>query len=180
MRCFILLLVICAGLSCNSDSNRNNFQDRSSKIMATSFVCNQDYDRLLLKYANDFSPTTIDLNGSMSIGLKSFLLSIDTSCLRKQTNYKYFITFILVKLALNHLRCCNQYYDLYQMREGPAAIVINEFNRLGGYSQLWLEMLNSGLVVDYISNEKSLLVNPKIFVVMSGIEAETTRIKKEI
>lgn len=172
MRYFILLLTACTVLSCNADSSRKRLGDGRSKKKATSFVCDQNYDSLLLKHANEFYPTTIDLNGSMSVGLKSFLLSADITCLRRQAEYKYFIALILVKLALHHLKCCNQHYDLYQMREGPAAIVINEFDRLGGYSQSGLEMLNSGLIVDYIRSEKSLITNPEITEVMSGMEAE--------
>ncbi len=152
----------------------------TSISVAKNIVCDQNYDSLLLKYANEFAATTIDLNSSLSSGLKSFLLSVDTNCLRKQKEYKYFVALILEKLALHHLKCCNQHYDLYQMREGAATIIINEFDRLAGYGGQQLEMLNSGVVMDYILNDKTLSTNPTISRVKNAMEAESARIKKGI
>ncbi|MEI9811066.1 MAG: hypothetical protein WDO16_26035 [Bacteroidota bacterium] len=152
----------------------------SSVNETKSIVCDQNYDSLLLKYADEFTPTTIDLNSSLSSDLKSFLLSVDTNCLRKQTEYRYFIALILEKLALYHLKCCNQHYDLYQMREGAAAVIINEFNKLAGNEGKRLEMLNSGLITDYINSDKTLSTNPAIINVMKAIESESKRIGKGI
>lgn len=178
MRYVIFLFNLISIWGCNSTPD-NKTVVKDSSVNQTK-ICDQNYDSLLLKYANEFTPTTIDLNGSLSSDLKSFLLSIDTNCLRKQTEYKYFIALILEKLALHHLKCCNQHYDLYQMREGPAAIIINEFNRLAGYEGKRLEMLNSGLIMDYIKSDTLLSTNQAIINVMNAYESESKRIEKGI
>jgi len=165
---------------CNSASDNKNVIKDSSISETKNIVCDQNYDSLLLKYANEFTPTTIDLNSSISSDLKSFLLSVDTSCLRKQTMYKYFIALILGKLALHHLKCCNQHYDLYQMRDSTATLVINEFNRLAGYEGQRLEMLNSGLIMDYIQSDTMLSANPAIITVLNAIKIEEARIEKGV
>jgi hypothetical protein len=180
MRDMIFIFNVISILGCNSDLNTKIAIKDSSIQVSKSIVCDQNYDSLLLKYANEFVPTTIDLNGSLSSDVKSFLISVDTNCLRKQAEYKYFIALTLGKLALHHLKCCNQHYDLYQMREGAATIVINEFSRLAGYAGQRLEILNSGLIVDYILSDKTLSTNPTISGIMRSIEAETARIEKGI
>src|SRR5215831_20612668 len=108
----IFLLIVVNIWGCNSASdNKTVLKDQS--IEAKTPACNQNYDTSLIRYANEFTAKTIDLNSSLSADLKSFLLSVDSNCLKKQTEYKYFITLILEKLALHHLKCCNQHYDLY-------------------------------------------------------------------
>jgi hypothetical protein len=144
VRLLVFILNFLCSWCCSSSLNNKAVPKNSNSNEPKTIVCNQNYDSLLLKYSNDFTPITVDLNKSLSSDLRSFLLSIDTTCLRKQNEYKYFIAFILEKLSLHYLKCCNQQYDLYQMREGAAAIIINEFNRLAGYENKDLEMLNSG------------------------------------
>ena len=177
---YIIFLFNLLILGCNSTPNTNAVAKDSTVNETKNIVCNQNYDSLLIKYANEFTPTTIDLNSSLSSDLKSFLLSVDTTCLRKQTRYKYFIALILEKLAFHHLKCCNQHYDLYQMREGAAAIVINGFNKLGGYERQRLEMLNSDLITDYIKSDTMLSNDYSIIKVMDSIEAQRKRIEKGI
>lgn len=165
---------------CNSlNEKRPAIQSNTDKEVKR-IICNQNYDSLLLKYANEFTATTIDLNSSLSSDLKSFLLKVDTNCLRKQSEYKYFITLILAKLALHHLKCCNQGYDLYQMREGSAAIIINEFDKMSGSVNEHLEMYESGFVMDYISSDKTLSTNSIIKKVLRQFKAEGARIDKGV
>src|SRR6266498_1295793 len=106
MRYIIFIFNFIGLWGCNSASDNKPVIKDSSINETKTIVCDQNYDSLLLKYANEFTPTTIDLNSSLSSDLKSFLLSVDTNCLRKQTEYKYFIALILEKLALHHLKCC--------------------------------------------------------------------------
>src|SRR5690606_20881172 len=110
MRYVIFLFNFINIWGCNSAQDNKAATKDSNFNETKNIVCDQNYDSLLIKYANEFNPTTIDLNSSLSSDLKSFLLSVDTNCLRKQTEYKYFIALILEKLSLYHLKCCNQQY----------------------------------------------------------------------
>lgn len=87
---------------------------------------------------------------------------------------------ILAKLDLYHAKCCNQNYDLYQMREGSAGIIINEFNRFSGYKAQRLEMLQSGTVEYYIQKDKELAADPTIKEIARQIAAENSRIEKGV
>lgn len=180
MKYVIFLFNFITMWGCNSATDNKPAVKENNVSKVKQIICDQDYDSLLLKYADEFTPTTIDLNSSVSSNLKSFLLAVDTNCLRKQREYKYFIALILGKLALHHLKCCNQHYDLYQMREGAAAVIINEFNKLAGYEGQRLEMLNSGLIKDYIESDTMLSANPIIINVMNTIKKEEIRIEKGI
>lgn len=180
MRYVAFLICLSVLWACNSTSNSKAAVNEASFNETKNKDCDQNYNTLLVKYANEFSPSTIDLNRSLSTDLKSFLSSVDTNCLRRQEGYKYFIALILGKLALHHLKCCNQHYDLYQMREGAAIVIINEFDKLAGYEGSRLEMLNSGLITDYIKSDKILSGNPVIANVMQRIESESKRIEKGI
>lgn len=180
MRYVIFLFNLIVIWGCNSASDNKAIIKDSSVNETKNIVCDQNYDSLLLKYANEFTPTTIKLKSSLSSDLKCFLLSVDTNCLRKQTEYKFFIALILEKLALHHLKCCNHHYDLYQMREGAAAVIINEFTKLAGYEGKRLEMLNSGLIIEYIKSDKMLSTNQAILNVMNTYESESKRIEKGV
>lgn len=180
MRNIIFLLSLCGICSCITASD--NKEDIKENLLSQSKIlaCEQKYDTLLLKYANEFAPSKIELNRSLSPDLSAFILSVDVSCLQKQTIFRYFISMVLGKLALYHLKCCNQYYDLYQMREGAAAIIINEFSKLAGYESQNLEMLNSGLIKDFIEKDMILSTNPAIVKVINAIISEENRIKKGV
>ena len=180
MRYVIFLLSFFSNCGCNYTTDNHATAKDSTVNEIHKIVCNQNYDSSLVKYANEFTPTTIDLNSSLSSDLKTFLLSVDTNCLRKQTKYKYFISLILQKLAVHHLKCCNQHYDLYQMREGAATIIINEFNKLAGYEGQRLEMLNSGLVTDYIKMDSELSKSPIIGKSINAEKEEERRIEKGV
>src|ERR1043165_7328967 len=98
MRYLIFIFNIISICGCNSLSNNKATKDHS--ISETKAIkCDQNYDSLLLRYANEFTPTSVDLNSSLSSDLQSFLLAVDSNCLREQTEYKYFIALILGKLA---------------------------------------------------------------------------------
>lgn len=178
MRYTIIFLGVVGFLSCNFISEKKVDIDDSGRNKVKSHICEENYDSLLVRYANEFSATTVDLNGSLSSDLKVFLNSVDTGCLKKQTEYRYFIALILAKLALHHLQCCNQHYDLYQMNEGPASIIINGFNGLAAYESNNLEMLNSGLIIDYIKSDSSLSVKPPVLCVLNAYEIKNKSIKK--
>jgi hypothetical protein len=116
-------------------------------------------DSLLLGYANDFKPSSIDLDPSISSKFQQFISSIDTNCLRRQKNYKLFITIILTKQYKYHLECCSQGYDLLGMKKGGANLIINEFERLLGIQGQNIEFLNSFKVIDYVYGDDSLMKN---------------------
>jgi hypothetical protein len=179
MRYLILLIYLLNLRGCNSASNSKTVI-KEAGLVENNKDCDRNYDTLLLKYASEFTPSTIALNESLSPDLKSFLLSVETNCLRKQKEYKYFIALILGKLALHHLKCCNQHYDLYQMREGAATVIINEFEKLAGYEGKRLEMLNSAHITDYIKSDKILSANPDVANVMDTIKSESKRIERGI
>ncbi len=180
MRYLIFLFNFISIWGCNSSTDDRPVLEESGENKSKSIICDHNYDSLLFKYAHEFNATTIDLNSSLSSDLKSFLFSVDTTCLRKQNEYRYFIGLILGKLAYHHLKCCNQHYDLYQMREGAAAVIINEFNKLAGYEGKRFEMLNSGLIVDYIKSDTMLSTSPAIINVTKAYESERKRIKKGV
>lgn len=146
-------------------------------ISVKPIICTDNYDTLLLKYSNQFTAVSIDLGMSLTPELSSFLLKIDTNCLRKQTEYQVFIITILAKLYYYHLVCCNQGYDLYSMTKGASGIIINEFEIIGNYKGKQFEMLNSGNVVEVIEDEKPLKNNKTIQELIKRIKKELARIE---
>ncbi len=139
-------------------------------------ACNNDYDSLLIKYAIDFKATNLELDKCLSPQLDSFLLHVDTNCLRKQKEYKTFIAIILAKLSIHHLQCCNQGYDLFSMENRGAKIIVDEFRRMSGYQNIHLEMLNSGFIFDFIESDKTLKENPAIKLLIKKHDKEADRI----
>jgi hypothetical protein len=166
--------------ACIDDKHNTDSKVIVNTITVDSNMDCQDFDSILVKHADQFAPGTIELAGSISRQLDTFLVNVDTNCLRKQSHYKYFISVILGKLALHHLQCCNQGYDLYHMREGGASIVINEFNQMAGYGAENLEMLNSVIVKDFIEREPTLYSNPVIKKLIIAMNNESSRIEKGI
>jgi hypothetical protein len=173
---FIALLVIIA-FSCNNSKKESGMKEEYKTGNNNDTVkCKISYDSALLRYSDSFVASTIDLNESLNDEFKNYVLSLDTTCLRQQENYKYFIITMMAKLYLYHLKCCNQGYDLYQMTGNPAKIIINEFERIGKYERSQNEMLNSGMIVDVIAQDSSLKRSEKIDELVKKISVESKRI----
>jgi hypothetical protein len=141
-------------------------------------ICSEDYDSTLIRYANDFTPKAIELNKTLSDGLASFLLKIDTNCLRQQKAYEKFIAIILSKLYYCNLKCCNQSYDLLFMKKGAARILIGEYERMAGYENQHLEMLSSSTIVGFIKKKPELADDVFVKEILVKIENEERRISK--
>jgi len=174
MKFTFISLIVTLIFSCNTLSTRNSIEAGTSGKQ----LCTDNYDSLLVKYANEFHASNIELNKSFSQQLDSFLTHVDTLCLRQQKEYKIFVVEILCKLCLYHLKCCNQGYDLLSMRTGAAKTLINEFIGIAGLKGHYLEMLNSEYVLDVIKNDKSLEKNEMIQNLSNKIKKEQERIKK--
>jgi hypothetical protein len=178
MKAIIILWFLIAITSCSENKKPSEKEEKKELSSMTSKACDENYDSLLLKYSDEFKAENVMLNKSLSPELSSFVLRIDTTCLRRQKEYRVFITTILAKLYYYHLICCNQGYDLRSMKEGASNVIINEFEVLGNYKEKGLEMLNSGNIIDFISTEESLKNNIPIQELVRKIKLESARIEK--
>ncbi len=161
-KAYILLLLI-TFTSCGQAETKNKNANKSistvkpQKIYTTDSCAN--YDNLLIKYADSFEAKAVCLDESISAELRNFINKIDTNCLRKQTEYKFFIAAILAKLYVYHIDCCEVGSDLLGMKKGAASIIISEFQILAGYNVRGLEFLESGNIVSYIKHDPELREN---------------------
>lgn len=135
-------------------------------------LCDKNLDSTLVSLSTAFHPNSLDLQGSMSDTLRTFISSIDSNCLRKQDYYKPFIITIFGKFYLYHMMCCHQSYDLYSMNKPSEAKLIREFEYIGGYSRSKYEMLSSGMVVNLIESDSTLLKIPEIKKLLADITEE--------
>jgi hypothetical protein len=180
MRHILWSMFLVSTLGCNSkpaqaDSNQLN---SSKNLIQTG--CNENYDTLLTRYGNTFDATTMNLSKSLNPDLNLFLLKVDTNCLRSQKEYEKFISLILAKLFLHHLKCCNQSYDLQSMEQDGGKMIVNEFKRMAGYQNQNMEMLSSATVVLFIQKNPDLKEAKEISSLLKMIEKEKARIKKGI
>jgi hypothetical protein len=183
MKLYVFLISI-AVTFCNC-SNTNNpkiiAKKNYEKKTEIADSCNQGdsllliKDRLLLKYANEFKPNSIELDKSFSNNFKQFIETIDTNCLRRQKEYKPFITIILAKLYAYHEKCCNQGYDIDGMKEGGAKLIVNEFERMIGLADERIEFLNSFRVIDYIVNDDMLKQNKTLQKILKKVKYKGRR-----
>ncbi len=179
MRFLFFLIILIFILGCNSGNPEKNNSAANVTIVKQE-VCDNDYDRLLIKYAGDFKAANLELDKCLLPQLDSFLLHVDTNCLRKQKEYKTFIAIILAKLSIHHLQCYNQGYDLLSMEKGGAKIIVDDFRRMTGYQNKHLDMLNSGFIFDFIESDKTLKENSTIKLLVRKYAKEGDRIAKGI
>jgi len=178
--CF-LALSLSFLFSCSQGEQKQKKVGSLNQKVNTQFDCKENYDSMLMVISKEFEPTSIELNKSLSSNANSFLLNVDTNCLRRQSEYVVFITIILSKLYLHHLKCCNQGYDLLSMKDGAGGVIINEFENLVGYDKnANLEFLNSFKIVDYIKSRPDLLKNPELRSLLKKIDKEEKRIEKGV
>jgi len=159
---------------------------KSNKVANTTLInhdlhdsCNENYDTLLHYYADNFSPQDIDLSKTLNRDLDSFLLHVDTICLRSQNELQYFITEILAKLFYYHILNGHQSYDLQAMDSGGAGIIIHEFKKMAGYDTMHLDMLSSGVVVDFINQNKVLRTNAIMVKILNQIKIEADLVDRQ-
>lgn len=132
--------------------------------------CNS-YDSLLSEYAETFKALTVNLEESISAELRNFINTVDTNCLRKQKQCKYFVATILAKLYAYHIEYGEVGYDLLAMKTGAAKIIIKEFQILAGYNKR-LEFLNSGNIVSFIKQDPELRTNKALQKLISQFKWE--------
>lgn len=174
MRIFLLVINLLFLSGCNSTPKNSNSKNANENYKPRqTIISNKVNDSLLLNFAITFTASTINLNKSLSFHLDSFLLNIDTNHLRQQKEFRVFVSIILAKLYLYHLNCCNQGYDLQSMETGGAKVIIEEFKRMAGYSNKGLEMLNSGVIVDFIKSDQTLNDNLELKELLKKIEIKT-------
>ena len=167
---FLLLLLVLISCSNVKEENKLKTQTPSANCI--------NYDSTLLQFANTFDPKKVNLSKAISPKLDTFLLSLDTTCLRKQSNYEIFISVILLKLYLSHLRCCNQEFDLASMKKSGPSIIINEYQKLSGTAGKHVEFLNSRFIEDYVLKDETLKNNVLIRPLLNDISKEHQRINK--
>lgn len=167
---YLILILI---LSCNNNNIRTNSN------LDKNINCSDKADSLMLKYSAEFNPTQIDLSKDISDGLDSLLLQTDSSCLRQQESYQLFISTILAKLFYFHLYQGHQGYDLRSMERGGAKRLIQEFERMAGYSDTQPEMINSGAIMNYIEKNKRLKENSVLIALKKRIDQQAIFIEKQ-
>ena len=132
--------------------------NKAKQELAIKNGCNKNYYTEILKNRiEDFKPTQLNLDSSIinNKELKIFLDTVNIECLEEQRLYKEFITTILIKEYYFQLNNYNQSYDLLQMKNGNAKVIINGFMKLSGVDKN-IEMLSSGYIMEYLKN------NPEI------------------
>jgi hypothetical protein len=170
-----IIIFIAFFSSCNQvekkkdNSNLTPVQQVVQQVTITD-SCNS-YDSLLSEYAETFKALTVNLEESISAELRNFINTVDTNCLRKQKQYKYFVATILAKLYAYHIEYGEVGYDLLAMKTGAAKIIIKEFQILAGYNKR-LEFLNSGNIVSFIKQDPELRTNKTLQKLISQFKWE--------
>lgn len=141
----LLLLILFSSCLQNHKSNNIALCDKNT------------YFNELNEYSKSFKPTNLNLENSIKDNqeLDTFIDTIDNKCLENQSQYKVFISTILLKQYYFQLSNYNQSYDLLSMKTGSAEKIINGFI---GFSKVDknIEMLSSSYVFEYLKH------NPKI------------------
>jgi hypothetical protein len=172
--CMILTVLLTLLVSCHN-GNINGEKANNPSLVTTECP---SYDSLLTRFADEFEAVEISLDKSLTNTVSDFLNKVDTTCLRTQREYEYFIAEILAKQYLHHLQCCNQGYDLLSMKKKSASIIVREFQVASGMSNPNLEMLNSGVIVDFIEKRPNLKTRGKLSSLLERIKNEQARIEK--
>jgi len=179
----IIIVIYLFLISCtNSASKSNKIEDVSDSVPIQvsgsnpePAVCNTNFDTTLLRLAKSFQPSSSDVTHSMSDELNLFMLHVDTTCLRKQEMYSFFINAILAKVVLYQLKCCNQHYEMRHEKDG-AKVIVNEFEKMAGFRNKQVEFLSSNEVESYIYKTPDLNSNPYLKSIMTKIKKEESRI----
>lgn len=177
MKSLSLLCALIFLISCQSKLPKNS--DSISKIPDVKKLCNENYDSVLVKYAKDFKSTYFELSKNLSPELNSFLLQVDTTCLRQQKEYRFFIATILAKLYYYHIVNAHQGYDLQLMEIGGSKVIVEEFKKMAGLDKRRYEILNSDNVVCFIQKDAILSEDTTLKSILKQINAEWDLIDKQ-
>jgi hypothetical protein len=99
-------------------------------------------------------------------------------------SHKKYLTIILLKLYLDHLRCCHQSYEIRENPSGPidsaADPLLYEFNLATKMFNIneYHEFISSGIADTYVESHQELLKYPEIKEVMEKIKPVSDSIDK--
>jgi hypothetical protein len=157
------LMLLCG---CSSDYNTSNTTDAQKNMNIDSTA----FDSFVLSYTPHNIDLSVDLNDTLKFFNVEFLFNHSSNYQKEK-----WVSIILLKQYLNHLRRANQGYDLYSMRKGETEIIINEFIKANKMDSLG-EFLNSGCVVDRVLKKETLYKNKAISIILTEIDKEEQRI----
>ena len=171
MRLFGYIILVILITSCYKNKKANDVEKKQD----IEQIKNKNIDDLEKKVLN-YVPTDIDI--SRLDLLENFDIKYIFNNDEYSDNKKYKISsLILLKYYLYHLKNCNQGYDIKQMRNKNAKIVIDYFLDKNNVD-LSKEFINSSVAFNILKKDKSI-TDKDILKIISEIKHESNRIIKQ-
>jgi hypothetical protein len=164
LKSLLILNIFLVGFSCSNEIKNTQSTSESDSIYFEQFAIK--YDPKNIDMSKDLNDTLLDYD------LKKLFDNV--SEFRKEK----WVDILLLKQYYFHLKSANQGFDLYSMRKGQSAIIINQF-LLQNKLKLEGEFLNSGCVYEAVIKRDSLLNDSTISNLLHEIDIESRRINKE-
>jgi len=164
------LLASCANKKANEKSSQTILPIEASKkkSLSVSFL-HQNHLKVAKNFAFDFQPDSFPYEGIGKLGYipDSVLYAFKTLRNVDTLSHKFFLTIIVLKLELDHIRCCHQSYELRSkigLIDSLADPLVYEYILATNLfdTRKPIESVTSALASNYVIKNKYLLENPEI------------------
>jgi hypothetical protein len=124
----------------------------------------------LVKYATNFKSKQLNLTNSIleNPELNAFLMNKDKSIIKKNSNFEYFITMIVLKQYEFHITKFHQGFDLYTMKAGNAGFIVSSFVEISKLP-VGIKGVNSSYILEFITANDKLKNEPSIVEIVNRI-----------
>lgn len=124
----------------------------------------------LVKYATNFKSKQLNLTNSIveNPELNAFLMNKDKSIIKKNSNFEYFITMIVLKQYEFHITKFHQGFDLYTMKAGNAGFIVSSFVEISKLP-VGIKGINSSYILEFIAANDKLKNEPSIVEIVNRI-----------
>lgn len=164
----------------------SNCQNKSTKENNCNDSLIKSYDSLFVVMAKKFEPTNINFDESIKSNqeVDAFISIVkqNDKCLEDSDAKRLnsFVITLILKQYMFHLSNYHQGYDLLSMNEGNSEYIIDKYLSIINKKNTDLEMLNSGYIVDFLNNTKTVQLDEFQEKLLNEINDTITKQEKEL
>lgn len=149
--CLSSVLLLC----CSSNSNK-----KENSHFQTAINCDSVYfSNSMKEIAYNFQPSHLDLNKSIPVKMKEFIINSDSNCIVKNKDYDFFMSAILLKMAIFHAHEAKQSFDLNGMKGKSTNLLIEGLRKKISNNNKTNEFFSSYEIVTFVEANKELKYN---------------------
>ena len=150
----LLLIFLC----CANNSTKTDYKNNQNVLTCDSVY----YSTRMREIASIFQPYNLNLNMTIPLEMKEFISNSKKTCIVNNREYVFFVSVVLLKLAIYHAQEAKIGFDLNGMKDSTSNLFIEGLRAKVNKPSLTKEFFSSYEVVEFIKSNEELSKDPYV------------------